>query len=120
MVPHRFFNSSEELICLRVGVLVAQPSSMPHLTVFHKMYTTDYNYMSFPLLENPDVAQSAFGAHRVIPDRWKGMSPQQVREIRATQEMQKREKEVSDPGVCVVVGGCNTSHSHMCGISVGE
>ena len=40
------------------------------------------------------MAQSAFGGHRVIPDRWKGMSPAQVQEIRATQEMQKHEKEV--------------------------
>lgn len=46
------------------------------------------------LTENPDVAQSAFGGHRVIPDRWKGMSPAQVQDIRATQEIQKQEKEV--------------------------
>jgi len=46
------------------------------------------------LSENPDVAQSVFGAHRVVPDRWKGMSPQQVQEIRDTQERQRQEKEV--------------------------
>ncbi|KAL5014286.1 hypothetical protein ScPMuIL_008556 [Solemya velum] len=45
------------------------------------------------LTENPSVAQSAFGAHRVIPDRWKGMSPQQLEDIRKQQELQRKEKE---------------------------
>lgn len=47
------------------------------------------------LTENPDVAQSAFGSHRVITDRWKGMSPAQLAEIRYQQQEQLREKEVS-------------------------
>lgn len=47
------------------------------------------------LTENPDVAQSAFGAHRVITDRWKGMSPAQLADIRYTQQEQLKEKEVS-------------------------
>ena len=47
------------------------------------------------LTENPAVAQSAFGPHRVVPDRWKGMSPEQLAEIRRVQEMQKKEQEVS-------------------------
>ena len=46
------------------------------------------------LTENPAVAQSAFGSHRVVPDRWKGMSPQQVQEVLETQEKQRQEKEV--------------------------
>ena len=46
------------------------------------------------LSENPDVAQSAFGSHRVITDRWKGMSPAQVNEIRKTQHEQMLEKQV--------------------------
>ncbi len=46
------------------------------------------------LTENPEVAQSAFGPHRVITDRWKGMSPRQVQEIQAIQEKQRQEKEV--------------------------
>lgn len=45
------------------------------------------------LTENPEVAQSAFGAHRVITDRWKGMSPAQLAEIRYIQDQQIREKE---------------------------
>ncbi|XP_041349101.1 RIB43A-like with coiled-coils protein 2 [Gigantopelta aegis] len=45
------------------------------------------------LTENPAVAQSAFGAHRVIPDRWKGMSPHQLEEIRKQQEIQRKEKQ---------------------------
>lgn len=47
------------------------------------------------LTENPDVAQSAFGSHRVITDRWKGMSPAQLAEIRYQQQEQLKEKEVS-------------------------
>ena len=46
------------------------------------------------LTENPDVAKSAFGEHRVITDRWKGMNPAQLAEIRYIQEQQIREKEV--------------------------
>jgi len=46
------------------------------------------------LTENPAVAQSAFGPHRVIPDRWKGMSPSQLEDIRKQQEKQRMEREV--------------------------
>ncbi len=59
-------------------------------------YTELCNHVSGDTLtENPDVSQSAFGSHRVVPDRWKGMSPAQVQEIRMTQEAQKQEKAVS-------------------------
>lgn len=43
------------------------------------------------LTENPAAAQSAFGFHRVIPDRWKGMTPEQLADIRRRQEIQRRE-----------------------------
>jgi hypothetical protein len=43
------------------------------------------------LTENPASAQSAFGAHRVIPDRWKGMTPEQIVDIRRMQEIQRQE-----------------------------
>lgn len=43
------------------------------------------------LTENPDVSRSAFGPHRVIPDRWKGMSESQLRTIREEQERQRLE-----------------------------
>ena len=46
------------------------------------------------LTENPAIAQSAFGPHRVITDRWKGMTPEQMADIRRTQELQRKEKEV--------------------------
>lgn len=46
------------------------------------------------LTENPAVAQSAFGPHRVIPDRWKGMSPEQIADIRRTQDLQRKENQV--------------------------
>ena len=38
------------------------------------------------------MAESAFGPHRVITDRWKGMSPEQLEEIRRIQELQRQEK----------------------------
>jgi len=41
------------------------------------------------LTENPEVARSAFGLHRVIPDRWKGMSDQEIENIRQMQEQQR-------------------------------
>ncbi|ESN91169.1 hypothetical protein HELRODRAFT_90340 [Helobdella robusta] len=40
------------------------------------------------LTENPLVAVSAFGGHRVVPDRWKGMTPEQVADIKRLQELQ--------------------------------
>lgn len=43
------------------------------------------------LTENPAVAQSSFGPHRVVPDRWKGMTPEQTAEIRRVQELQRTE-----------------------------
>ena len=46
------------------------------------------------LTENPAVAQSAFGSHRVIPDRWKGMSPAEINRIRDIQNDQIQEKKV--------------------------
>merc|ERR1719219_1423287 len=41
------------------------------------------------LTENPEVARSAFGTHRVIPDRWKGMNNEQLHGIRQVQEAQR-------------------------------
>lgn len=45
------------------------------------------------LTENPAVAQSAFGPHRVVADRWKGMTPEQVEEIKRIQDLQRKEKQ---------------------------
>ncbi len=53
------------------------------------------------LTENPAVAQSAFGPNRVVTDRWKGMSPEQLADIRRTQELQRRENEVKKQRQCV-------------------
>jgi len=44
------------------------------------------------LTENPQTAISALGKHRVITDRWKGMSEAQLEEIRKTQEAQRQDK----------------------------
>lgn len=48
------------------------------------------------LTENPAVAQSSFGAHRVIPDRWKGMSQEEIAAILHTRECQNQEKQKKD------------------------
>ncbi|CAF1520400.1 unnamed protein product [Didymodactylos carnosus] len=44
------------------------------------------------LTENADQAISQFGPHRVVPDRWKGMSPEQLQKIREEQQRQVEEK----------------------------
>jgi len=45
------------------------------------------------LTENPQMAISAFGVHRVITDRWKGMSKEQIDDIRETQEKQRKDNQ---------------------------
>ena len=47
------------------------------------------------LTENPDQAISQFGPNRVVPDRWKGMSPEQLEQIRKEQLRQIEEKRVN-------------------------
>ncbi|NXH22091.1 RIBC2 protein, partial [Bucco capensis] len=44
------------------------------------------------LSENPEQAVSSFGRHRVVPDRWKGMTPEQQMAIRSFQQEQVLEK----------------------------
>ena len=46
------------------------------------------------LTENPDQAISALGPNRVVPDRWKGMSPEQIEAIRKKQLEQVEERKV--------------------------
>lgn len=55
------------------------------------------------LTENPAAAQSAFGFHRVIPDRWKGMTPEQLADIRRRQEIQRRENLVTHSSLTVYI-----------------
>ncbi|XP_045043200.2 RIB43A-like with coiled-coils protein 2 [Desmodus rotundus] len=44
------------------------------------------------LSENPQQAASSFGPHRVVPDRWKGMTREQLEQICLTQKQQVHEK----------------------------
>ncbi|XP_061407893.1 RIB43A-like with coiled-coils protein 2 [Lethenteron reissneri] len=44
------------------------------------------------LTEDPSQASSALSPLRVVPDRWKGMSGEQLHEIRLAQERQREEK----------------------------
>ncbi|KAG9477765.1 hypothetical protein GDO78_012990 [Eleutherodactylus coqui] len=53
-----------------------------------------YNHLTGDLLtENPAAAVSAFGPHRVVPDRWKGMSQEQLKDILDVQKQQCQEKQ---------------------------
>ena len=49
------------------------------------------------LTENPDVARSAFGSHRVITDRWKGMNEGQINDIRKIQAEQVKRHVIRKP-----------------------
>lgn len=55
---------------------------------YEKIKDIKNNFYSDLLTENPLVARSAFGSHRVVPDRWKGMSKQQIEEYREGQIQQ--------------------------------
>ncbi|XP_064414350.1 RIB43A-like with coiled-coils protein 2 [Latimeria chalumnae] len=68
--------------------LETQQDNDDNFSEIHNNLTGDF------LTENPAVASSAFGPHRVIPDRWKGMSPGQLEEIRKIQEKQRQENEI--------------------------
>lgn len=53
-----------------------------------------YNHLTGDILtENPAMAASSYGPHRVVPDRWKGMSPEQLKSILEIQEQQQQEKQ---------------------------
>ncbi|XP_056394665.1 RIB43A-like with coiled-coils protein 2 isoform X2 [Hyla sarda] len=53
-----------------------------------------YNHLTGDILtENPAVAVSAFGPQRVVPDRWKGMSPEQLKAILDIQKEQCQENQ---------------------------
>ncbi|XP_050089461.1 RIB43A-like with coiled-coils protein 2 [Anopheles aquasalis] len=51
-----------------------------------------YNHLTSDLLtENPDAAKSSFGPNRVITAQYKGMSPEELEQIRQQQEQQLEE-----------------------------
>lgn len=53
-----------------------------------------YNHLTGDILtENPAMAASSYGPHRVVPDRWKGMSSEQLKSILEIQEQQQQEKQ---------------------------
>ncbi|XP_053670756.1 RIB43A-like with coiled-coils protein 2 [Anopheles nili] len=49
------------------------------------------NLTSDVLTENPDAAKSSFGPNRVITAQYKGMSPEEIEQIRRTQQLQLEE-----------------------------
>ncbi|XP_030050118.1 RIB43A-like with coiled-coils protein 1 [Microcaecilia unicolor] len=53
-----------------------------------------YNHLTGDILtENPSAATSCFQVHRVITDRWKGMTPEQLQDILRTQKQQQEAKQ---------------------------
>uniref|UniRef100_A0A8C0H7E3 RIB43A-like with coiled-coils protein 1 n=1 Tax=Chelonoidis abingdonii TaxID=106734 RepID=A0A8C0H7E3_CHEAB len=53
-----------------------------------------HNHLTGPLLtEDPAVADSPLGPHRILTDRWKGMSPKQVEAMWKAQEEQRQENQ---------------------------
>lgn len=56
--------------------------------------TEIYNNLTSDILtENPDVAISLYGPHRMVPYRWKGMTPEQLKKMWKTQQDQRKEKQ---------------------------
>ncbi|XP_015274954.1 PREDICTED: RIB43A-like with coiled-coils protein 1 [Gekko japonicus] len=56
--------------------------------------TEIYNHLTSDILtENPDVAKSLVGPHRMVPYRWKGMTPEQLEAVRRTQKEQCKENQ---------------------------
>uniref|UniRef100_A0A1I8JVW4 RIB43A-like with coiled-coils protein 2 n=1 Tax=Anopheles quadriannulatus TaxID=34691 RepID=A0A1I8JVW4_ANOQN len=49
------------------------------------------NLTSDVLTENPDAAKSSFGPNRVITAQYKGMSPEEIEQVRRTQDRQLEE-----------------------------
>lgn len=61
--------------------------------------TEIYNNLTSDILtENPDVAISLYGPHRMVPYRWKGMTPEQLKKMWKTQQDQRKEKQASGRG----------------------
>ncbi|XP_039366358.1 RIB43A-like with coiled-coils protein 1 isoform X2 [Mauremys reevesii] len=53
-----------------------------------------HNHLTGQLLtEDPAVAESPLGPHRILTDRWKGMSPKQVKAVWKAQEEQRQENQ---------------------------
>ncbi|XP_058812443.1 RIB43A-like with coiled-coils protein 2 [Topomyia yanbarensis] len=51
-----------------------------------------YNHLTSDILtENPDVAKSSLGSNRIIPYAYKGMSSEEMQQVRDAQEQQRQE-----------------------------
>lgn len=66
------------------------------------------------LSENPQQAASSFGLHRVVPDRWKGMTREQLEQIRLVQKQQVQEKLVPAPPLLTEPADCVLPATFLC------
>ncbi|KAL4439148.1 hypothetical protein ABPG74_008923 [Tetrahymena malaccensis] len=57
---------------------------------YHITYCNTNNFQT----ENTGTCTSAFGPHRVIPYHWKGMNPQQKKDIILEQDQQRHERDI--------------------------
>ncbi|XP_029463868.1 RIB43A-like with coiled-coils protein 1 [Rhinatrema bivittatum] len=81
------FNSAQAADLVRQRQLEKEKDNDDSFAEIHNHLTGDI------LTENPAAATSYFQQHRVITDRWKGMSPEQLQDIRRTQQQQQQEKQ---------------------------
>ncbi|XP_068105880.1 RIB43A-like with coiled-coils protein 1 [Hyperolius riggenbachi] len=83
-------NSFNQALAMETAERTKQEKQEEEDSNFSEMY----NHLTGDILtENPEVAASCFGPHRVVPDRWKGMSPEQLKSILEIQEQQQQEKQ---------------------------
>ncbi|GIY95866.1 RIB43A-like with coiled-coils protein 2 [Caerostris extrusa] len=54
----------------------------------------EYHYYGDMLTENPDVAKHPYQSHRILPDRWKGMSKIQLEEYYRSRVNQMQENQI--------------------------
>ncbi len=62
------------------------------------------------LTENPDQAISAFGANRIIAERWKGMTAEAKEQIRKKQIEQVEERKVRKKNIIQTLLAPNVAH----------
>ncbi|KAH0628835.1 hypothetical protein JD844_010415 [Phrynosoma platyrhinos] len=83
-------------LCPKQAAEVAEQQRLAHQREQDDNYAEIHNHLtSNILMENPDIAQSVMGEHRVITSCWKGMTPAQLKAILKTQEEQCKENKAS-------------------------
>ena len=61
---------------------------------YHRAHAHKHTHTYACARTHTHTLKSHIITYRVIPDRWKGMSPAQIEEVRRTQKFQREEKQV--------------------------